>query len=168
MIDKDFCLSSYIAFRYIWKDGVDFAEGMEHDLIEPVPVDDRIPVATAQDIDQQIQRQFDELYQHYPNKPAYITVLFYFEFSFLFSLIFYILNLPRFYYRIQSEEPCLNFVYNFYRIKTCLILNIFFVCIDLGHLVLSSKIDFLCLLKKITYLMVLKCSNSIWLNFFGF
>ena len=67
MIDKDFCLSSYIAFRYIWKDDMDFAEGMEHDLIEPVPVDDRIPVATAQDIDQQIQRQFDELYQHYPN-----------------------------------------------------------------------------------------------------
>ena len=48
MIDKDFCLSSYIAFRYIWKDDMDFAEGMEHDLIEPVPVDDRIPVATAQ------------------------------------------------------------------------------------------------------------------------
>lgn len=67
MIDKDFCLSSYIAFRYIWRDDMDFAEGMEHDLIEPVPVDDRIPVATAQDIDQQIQRQFDELYQHYSN-----------------------------------------------------------------------------------------------------
>ena len=22
MVNKDFCLSSYIAFRYIWKDGV--------------------------------------------------------------------------------------------------------------------------------------------------
>lgn len=22
--DKDFCLSSYIAFRYIWKDDIDF------------------------------------------------------------------------------------------------------------------------------------------------
>lgn len=67
MIDKDFCLSSYIAFRYIWKDDMEFAEGMEHDLIEAIPVEDRIPVATAKEIDEQIQRQFDELYQHYPN-----------------------------------------------------------------------------------------------------
>ena len=67
MIDKDFCLSSYIAFRYIWKDGVEFAEGMEHDLIAPMPAADRIPVATAREIDEQIQRQFDELYEHYPN-----------------------------------------------------------------------------------------------------
>lgn len=67
MIDKDFCLSSYIAFRYIWKDGVEFAEGMEHDLIKPFRNDERIPVTTEQDIDREIQRQFDELYAQYPN-----------------------------------------------------------------------------------------------------
>ena len=67
MIDKDFCLSSYIAFRYIWKDGVEFAEGMQHDLIDPLPASERVPVATAADIDREIQRQFDELYAHYPN-----------------------------------------------------------------------------------------------------
>ena len=67
MIDKDFCLSSYIAFRYIWKDDMEFAEGMEHDLIKALDVNERIPVATAEDIDREIQKQFDELYKHYSN-----------------------------------------------------------------------------------------------------
>ncbi|MBR5685844.1 MAG: asparagine synthase [Muribaculaceae bacterium] len=67
MIDKDFCLSSYIAFRYIWKDDVDFAEGMHHDLIKPIPLENRIPVASAEDIDREIRRQFDTLYSKYPN-----------------------------------------------------------------------------------------------------
>lgn len=67
MIDKDFCLSSYIAFRYIWKDDMEFANGLQHDLIKPIPKDERIPVATARDIDREIQRQFDELYKQYPN-----------------------------------------------------------------------------------------------------
>ena len=67
MIDKDFCLSSYIAFRYIWKDDVEFAEGMEHDLIEPLDVEERFPVASAEEIDREIQKQFDELYRNYKN-----------------------------------------------------------------------------------------------------
>ena len=67
MIDKDFCLSSYIAFRYIWKDDMEFAEGMEHDLIKPLDIDERIPVATAEEIDCEIQKQFDELYRNCPN-----------------------------------------------------------------------------------------------------
>lgn len=60
-------MSSYIAFRYIWKDDMDFAEGMQHDLIKPLDMSERIPVATAADIDREIQKQFDELYAHYPN-----------------------------------------------------------------------------------------------------
>lgn len=36
MVNKDFCLSSYMAFRYIWKDGVDFAEGFQHKNFRPV------------------------------------------------------------------------------------------------------------------------------------
>ena len=67
MINRDFCLSSYIAFRYIWKDDMDFADGMRHDLIAAIPASERIAVATAQEIDREIQRQFDELYAHYPN-----------------------------------------------------------------------------------------------------
>ena len=67
MIDKDFCLSSYITFRYIWKDDMEFAEGMEHDLIKPLDINERIPVVTADDINREIQKQFDELYRNYKN-----------------------------------------------------------------------------------------------------
>ena len=65
MVNKDFCLSSYIAFRYIWRDDMDFAEGMHHELYQPLPDEERIPVKTAQDIDREVQRQFDELYSRY-------------------------------------------------------------------------------------------------------
>ena len=67
MVNKAFCLSSYMAFRYIWKDGVDFAEGFQHKNILPVENKDRIPVKTSEDIDREIQKQFDELYAKYDN-----------------------------------------------------------------------------------------------------
>lgn len=65
MINKDFCLSSYIAFRYIWKDGVDFCEGFQHKNYRPVDESEQILVKTAEDIDREILRQFDELYSKY-------------------------------------------------------------------------------------------------------
>ena len=67
MIDKDFCLSSYIAFRYIFKEDIDFYDGMKHENFKPIPVKDRISVKTAEDIDMEIQKQFDELYEKYDN-----------------------------------------------------------------------------------------------------
>ena len=67
MVNKDFCLSSYIAFRYIWKDGVDFAEGFQHKNFQPVAMKNRIAVRTSKDIDREIQKQFDELYDKYEN-----------------------------------------------------------------------------------------------------
>lgn len=63
MVDKNFCLSSYMAYRYIYKDGVDFAEGLHHELYKPIPEEDRIPVKSAEDIDREIQKQFDSLYK---------------------------------------------------------------------------------------------------------
>lgn len=65
MTDKDFCLSSYMAFRYIWKDGVDFSEGFQHKNYLPISDEERIPVKTSDDIDREIQRQFDHLYSKY-------------------------------------------------------------------------------------------------------
>ena len=65
MTDKDFCLSSYIAFRYIWKDGVDFCEGFQHKNYRGPAASERIAVSTSEDIDREIQRQFDELYAKY-------------------------------------------------------------------------------------------------------
>ena len=67
MVDKDFCLSSYIAFRYIWKDGIDFAEGFQHKCFLPASDNERIHVKTSEDIDREIQKQFDELYAKYDN-----------------------------------------------------------------------------------------------------
>ncbi len=67
MIDKNYCLSSYIALRYIWKDGVDFAEGMNHELFKPLPLAQRVPVSSAEEIDIEIRKQFDQLYAQYPN-----------------------------------------------------------------------------------------------------
>lgn len=67
MVDKEFCLSSYMAFRYIWKDGVDFTEGFQHKNFRPVEEKDRVPVRTSDDIDREIQKQFNELYKKYAN-----------------------------------------------------------------------------------------------------
>ncbi len=64
---KDFCLSSYIAFRYIWKDGMDFFKGFHHSNYPPIKEEDKIPVTTSEDIDREIQKQVDTLYQQYSN-----------------------------------------------------------------------------------------------------
>ncbi len=54
-----------MAFRYIWKDGMEFAEGFQHKNYRPANAEQRIPVKTAEDIDKEIQKQFDALYKRY-------------------------------------------------------------------------------------------------------
>lgn len=61
MIDKDYCASSYLAFRYIEKDGVDFAEDLHHENIAPVPENEEVFVTTVDDIDTEIQKVFESL-----------------------------------------------------------------------------------------------------------
>lgn len=65
MINKNFCLSSYIAYRYIFKEGVEFSEGMEHHNFVPVAENNRVPVACAQDMNVDIATQIDNLYKQY-------------------------------------------------------------------------------------------------------
>ena len=67
MNNKDFCLSSYMAFRYIWKDEMDFYNGFHHSNYCPIPEEERIPVKSSADIDVQIQKQMDDLYSRYDN-----------------------------------------------------------------------------------------------------
>lgn len=67
MTNKDFCLSSYIAFRYIWKDGMDFYPGFRHQNYQAIPDAEKIPVKTSEDIDREIQLQVDKLYQQHNN-----------------------------------------------------------------------------------------------------
>ena len=61
MIDKKYCMSSYMAFRYIEKDGVDFyKDGGVHKNIVPIPDDQRILVHTSDDIDREIGKQMEQ------------------------------------------------------------------------------------------------------------
>lgn len=60
MIDKKYCMSSYMAFRYIEKDDMDFYSGLHHYNIKPIPDNQRIPVRTCDDIDQEIRRQMEQ------------------------------------------------------------------------------------------------------------
>ena len=48
MIDKKYCMSSYMAFRYIEKNGVDFYKNGGHKNIVPIPDDQRILVYTSE------------------------------------------------------------------------------------------------------------------------
>lgn len=52
-----------MAFRYIYKDNVDFFPWTHHHNPKPRPADTRTPVKTAEDIDRNIQKQMDELYE---------------------------------------------------------------------------------------------------------
>lgn len=67
MENKDFCLSSYMAFRYLWKDNVDFFKGFKHNNFRPVSEEKRIFVKTSKDIDCEIAKQFKDLYKKYEN-----------------------------------------------------------------------------------------------------
>lgn len=61
MINKNFCMSSYMAFRYIEKDNIDFYEGLHHKNFQPVSESEKILVWTEKDIDRSIQKVFDGL-----------------------------------------------------------------------------------------------------------
>lgn len=61
MTDKDYCMSSYLAFRYIEAEDKDFKEGLHHANFVPLPNDVKKPCKTADDIDEGIAEQFDAL-----------------------------------------------------------------------------------------------------------
>lgn len=54
MIDKKFCMSSYLAFRYIEKDNVDFYKETRHRNFVPCAQTDKKSVTTAEDIDKEM------------------------------------------------------------------------------------------------------------------
>ena len=61
MIDKQFCMSSYLAFRYIEKEDTNFYEGLRTFNI-PQPGESELTyVRTVEDIDREIQKVFDSL-----------------------------------------------------------------------------------------------------------
>ena len=61
LVDKNFCMSSYLAFRYIEKDDMDFYEGMKHSNIKTVLDSEKTLIKTSLEIDTAIQKVFDGL-----------------------------------------------------------------------------------------------------------
>lgn len=59
MVDKRFCMSSYMAFRYIEDKDKEFFEGGHHKNIKPIPSEERILVSTSEDIDREIKKQIE-------------------------------------------------------------------------------------------------------------
>lgn len=57
MIDKKYCMSSYLALRYIERDDIDFYPGMHHENIKPIPDEQRILVHTSEEIGREIEKQ---------------------------------------------------------------------------------------------------------------
>jgi len=67
MVNKDFCLSSYIAFRYIYRDDMDFFANTHHSNFRLPNEEEKTYVKTAKDIDEAIQRVMDNVYSKYSN-----------------------------------------------------------------------------------------------------
>ena len=61
MIDKNYCMSSYLAFRYVEREGVDFYPGMRHRNFKPVPDAERMLVKTSEQIGELVGEQVGKL-----------------------------------------------------------------------------------------------------------
>ena len=61
MVDKNFCMSSYLAFRYIERDDKDFFEGMHHKNIDVIPDVEKTLVCSPDEIGAAIKRQLDSV-----------------------------------------------------------------------------------------------------------
>jgi len=59
MVDKKYCMSSYMALRYIENDEKEFYDGFKHRNIKPLPDSERILVNTVDDIDREIAKQIE-------------------------------------------------------------------------------------------------------------
>ena len=61
IIDKSFCMSSFLAFRYIVKENVQFAQGLVHQVYHQRPISEKIFVNSADEIDVAINNIFSKL-----------------------------------------------------------------------------------------------------------
>lgn len=61
MVDKEFCMSSYLAFRYIEAKDKEFYPNVHHKTCPMIPINERIPVVSAKAIDEEITKEFATL-----------------------------------------------------------------------------------------------------------
>lgn len=62
MIDLNYCMSSFLAFRYIIDDNADFYSGLKHQVYKLIPEEKRILVDDEKDVDHAIRQQIDKLH----------------------------------------------------------------------------------------------------------
>lgn len=58
---KEFCMSSFLALRYIEKPDEDFSETLRHRPVRRIPDEEKTPVSDAADLDTAIRKVFDSL-----------------------------------------------------------------------------------------------------------
>ena len=61
MTNKKYCMSSYLAFRYVVDNDKDFYNGLHHQVYSLIPEDKRILVNDEYDVDRELQKQFDTI-----------------------------------------------------------------------------------------------------------
>ncbi len=61
MTDKQFCMSSYLAFRYIERDDMEFCDGIKHRPIVRISDDEKVLVKDNSETDVAIQNVFNQL-----------------------------------------------------------------------------------------------------------
>lgn len=58
MIDKNYCMSSFLALRYVEDDEKQFCEGLQHQVYKQQPLDRKVFVSDAHDIDIALRNVF--------------------------------------------------------------------------------------------------------------
>lgn len=61
IVDKNYCMSSFLTFRYIADENRIFKQGLEHDEFTPVPKAELIACSSAEDIDRNIRQILDKV-----------------------------------------------------------------------------------------------------------
>lgn len=61
MVDKNFCMSSFLTFRYIIDDDKEFYEGTKHQVYKLIPEEKRVLVWNEHDIDKALEAQFEQV-----------------------------------------------------------------------------------------------------------
>ena len=68
MFDKRYCMSHYLAFRFISDENINFFNGLKHTVFKPLSKDKTISVKNIDDIENVIKNRIDEFYT--PDKTA--------------------------------------------------------------------------------------------------
>lgn len=68
MINKEYCMSHYLAFRFIADENINFFDGLKHEIYKGHSSNEVVNVETIQDMDRVISEKIKEFY--IPNKTA--------------------------------------------------------------------------------------------------